>query len=475
MQLVSPILLLIMVGALGVYGMWAESWPALLCSGVIGAVAVCLVPRNALPAAALWIVVLLPIGYIGVPILVGRYLTPAVIIIAVWMFRLAVADRRATIRGGLIAAPFLMLLLASAAYTQNSNRTFAWTAAFIVCVVAPALLGQVCRDDVWRTLRPTLGGIGLFLGVLAVCDFFLHLNPWTEWYVYVRTWTSGFRTTTSLGHPLTTGLVASVALVACVFPSPRARQGPYWLCAVGALAAIVLSVSRTSVIAVGVSAVIGIFSARSGAATTQERGHRGRRLVLLVAGATFFGAVAFSPLLSRRNASEEAANSASYRSALVDSAQRLISEHPWFGFGPGTSNLVYEQSDSSDALENSALQLVVSIGVPASLLLLLGLGVIVGVAMRRSRAGAAAGIVAFLVSATGFNVIDSNPAFLTLLAPLIVCAVMPRPTFVDEAKSNATSDRTVPCPAGDERRLHVGPGNQRKVSARAPQSSAISR
>jgi O-antigen ligase len=434
-QLTAAILLLVVIGALGVYGLTMMSRPVLLGCAVIAAVAAAVLPRNALPAAALWLLILFPVGYMYVPVLLGRYITPAVLVIAIWMIRLALAQRmthllQTPIRGWLIALPLLMLLFASAVFSVRTDLTLAWLVVFIVCVVAPALLGQICLDDVWPTVRWSLAGIGLFLGVLAAADFLMHFNPWTQWYRSDLTASlremSVFRTRTSLGHPLTTAMVASVALAACVFPSGKTRQWPYLIGAVGALVALILSVSRTSLIAVGLSAAVGMLSGfpRIGKSMIRARRRRRRRLIAVLMTATFIAALAMSPLLSSRNASYEGSGSATYRSQIFDVAKGLIAEHPMLGFGPGTSGKVYESSLHL-GLENSALQLMVSIGLPAFLIVLVGFGVVVRVAMRRSRAGVAAAVVAFLISATGFNVVDSNPEFLALLAPLIACAVAP--------------------------------------------------
>jgi O-antigen ligase len=425
-QSVAAVLLLLGALVPGVYGVARLSLPALLAGAVIGAVALFLLPRNALPPLALWVLVLFPVAYMPeVPRIIGANLLPASLIIAIWMVRLALVERmtlllRAPIRGWLIAGPLLVLLFASAVFTVDIERTLTWTAVFVVCVVAPALLGQICLDDVWPAVRRTLAGIGLFLGVLAASDFFLHFNPWRLLYEVDRSWASAFRTSTSLGHPLTTALVAGVALAVCVFPTSETRQWPYWICAVGASVALILTVSRSNVFAVGLSAITGVLSARFRTGKTATRG----RLIPLLLAATIFAAVALSPLLSQRNASAEGRSSATYRSQLFDAAMGLVGEHPLLGFGPGTSGVLYEYS-SYDSLENSALQLMVSTGIPAFLFFLVGLGMVVIVAMRRSRAGVAAGIVAFWISAVGFNVIDSKPGFMVLIAPIIVCAVAP--------------------------------------------------
>lgn len=444
----SPAGALLLLGALlpGAYGVAMWSMPALLAGAVIGVVGLFLLPRNALPALALWVLVLFPIAYMPVPRMVGANLVPALLIIAIWVVRLASVQRmslllRSPIRGWVIAGPLLVCLFASAVFTVDLARSLAWIAVFVVCVLGPTLVGQSCVDDVWPTVRRTLAGIGLFLGVLAASDYFLHFNPWKLLYAEDRSWSSAFRTSTSLGHPLTTALVAGVALAICVFPSTQNRQWPYWVCAAGASVALILTVSRSNVFAVGLSAIVGILSAQSGRGRTATRG----RLVPLLMIATVFAAVALSPLLSQRNASAEGQSSASYRSQILDAAMSLIAEHPLLGFGPGTSGVVYEVS-SYDALENSALQLMVSTGLPASLLFFVGLGAVVVAAMRRSRPGVAAGIVAFSISAVGFNLIDSKPGFLVLIAPLIVCAVAPE----QERSTQRAAVRNTPGTTGND-------------------------
>lgn len=414
------------------YGISTTSTLTVFIGGLLGALAMLSVRRDIMPAIALWLLVLLPIGFMDVPGLIGDFFTPSVLVILIWLFRVAIAERmtlllRVPIHGLLIAIPFLAFLSASAIASERIDVTLVWLAVFVICVVLPALVGQVCFDDVWQAVRWSLAGIGLFLGILASVDFLFHFNPWAVLYQDQLIGSSVFRTRTSLGHPLTTAMVASVALAACAFPSSKGRQWPYWVCALGALIAVVLSVSRTSVIAVSASAIVGLLSAipRTGDLIKRVRG-RGGRLTAILMAAIFVSAVALSPLMRERNVATEGISSATYRSQVLDAALDLIAERPLLGFGPGTSTRIYE-SYTRAPLENSALQLAVSIGLPAFILCLVGMAVIITVAMRRGRAGPAAGIVAFMISAAGFNILDASPAFLALLAPLIICAIKPQP------------------------------------------------
>jgi O-antigen ligase len=415
---------------LALVGMLVSPLVAVFAFVAIGAVVLFLVPRDAVPAVALWLLVLVPVGYMDLPRTIGRYATPAVAIMAIWMIRVAFAQRtnlspRLATRGWLIVVPFFGLLLASTFFSEvDTARSLAWIAVLSICVVTPALLGQTSLDDAWPTVRWTFAGIGLFLGVLAIVEYFFHWNPWTALFrsVVNEQAFSFVRTKTSLGHPLITSTVASVALVVCVFSSGKGRQWPYWICAAGALIAVILSVSRGGAIAVAFAVIIGMISFLS--RTGQYGGRRRGRLISVLLAATFLASIAWSPLLSERIQTSGARRSADYRFTILENSVNIVADSPILGVGPGTSEVVYTGLYSW-GIESSALQLIVSIGIPAFLFFSLGIGVVVGVAMRRSRAAVAAGIVAFFVAITGFNAVNSNPALLALATPLIFCAVVP--------------------------------------------------
>ncbi|WP_418602686.1 O-antigen ligase family protein [Mycolicibacterium sp. SCSIO 43805] len=414
-----------------VLGFSSRSVPVTALGAFLGTLGLFVAPRKILPAISLWLLVLLPVGFMDIPGIIGDFFTPAVIAAAVWMLRLAAAEKfsylmRIPIRGWLIIVPFVALMLSSSITSERVDVTAVWVAVFIICVIAPAVLGQICLDNIWPIIRANLAAIGLFLGALAALDYLFHFNPWSSLYQVDLIGSSVFRTRTSVGHPLTTAMVASIALAACIFPSGRNRQWPYYVCGLAALLAVVLSVSRTSVIAVGASTLIGIL------ATGRPRMHSAHgllsgpasKITVLIIAIGFISAVSLSPLMQQRNAATEGISSATYRSQVIDTAMPLIAQRPLLGFGPGTSTRVYE-SYARAPLENSALQFAISTGLPASILLLAGLGIVVISALRRGRAGPAAGIVAFFISVAGFNILDASPAFLALMTPLIVCAVMP--------------------------------------------------
>lgn len=435
----ATVLLLLAVLALAMAGMWVSSIPVLGLSALMGSV---LLPRNALPSTALWMAILLPLNFTGVPKVAGAFFTPAVIVVAVWLVRVAIAERATTlrvVRGWSIVVPLVVLLGISALVnmggTQSSivipmegGRSFAWISVLLVCGVAPAMLGQTSRDDVWSPIQSTFAGIGVFLGSLALLEFVFNVNPWFslyEQYIQQTVW-SVFRAMTSMGHPLVTSTIASVALSVCLFPSGEVRRSWYWFGAGGALVALVLSVSRSGVYAIGLAGLVGILAARSKSKHVLSKDKVG----LLLLGAIPFGAVAFSPLLTQRSASSEGADSANYRFDMTEKALRLITERPWLGYGPGTSNWVYTETymglhSGVARLENSLLQGFVSTGIPAAVLMFAGVIFVVWLAVRRARPSVAAGITAFFVSIAGYNALEADTALLAIIAPLIFLAVMP--------------------------------------------------
>lgn len=423
---------------------------AVFAVAAIGLAGMFFVPSNALPAIALWLLVLVPVGYMDVPRMIGRYASPAVLIIAIWMIRVAFEGRSDSsptrkLRGWPIVLPlFGLLIVSTIASGVDPARSVAWIAVFSICVVAPAMVAQTSYDDAWRTVRPTFAGIGLFLGVLAAVEYFAHLNPWTGLFRadVLQQEFSFVRAKTSLGHPLITSAVASVALAVSVFPSHRGRQWPYWICAAGALVAVILSVSRGGAIALAFASAVGVLALFRGRA--QSGGRKRHRIVSVLLAAAFLVSIIWSPLLNERSQTSGARKSTEYRFEILWNTITIVSDSPLLGLGPGASDVVYIGMYGW-SIESSALQLLLSVGIPAFLLFLLGLVLVVRLAMRRSRAGVAAGIVAFFAAISGYNAINSNPAMLALVAPLIFCAVAhsrtSEPRLGQELMSSGASGR----------------------------------
>ena len=91
-------------------------WACKLASTVCAVILMFLVPRNALPAAALWLLVLLPVGYMHIPKVLGQYFAPSVArhrgfgCFDTFAHRMIPVASNAS-EGWLISGPFLFLFL----------------------------------------------------------------------------------------------------------------------------------------------------------------------------------------------------------------------------------------------------------------------------------------------------------------------------------------------------------------------------
>src|SRR5205085_9864191 len=95
-------------------------------------------------------------------------------------------------------------------------------------------------------------------------------------------------------------------------------------------------------------------------------------------------------------------------------------QYGFLGAGPGTSQMFLLRNGDGSRLENSVLQMGVSIGIPGvAIFALLVLAAAVS-AVRSHRYEALAGLIAYVTTAAGFNAWDSNPQTLGLFAMLLI-------------------------------------------------------
>ncbi|QHC59328.1 O-antigen ligase family protein [Rathayibacter sp. VKM Ac-2760] len=389
---------------------------------VIGAIVLFFMPRRLMPALALAVLVVLPVGYMDVPRLIGRYFSPAVIILLVWMVRLVLSKRDAAAEparaGTMLWIPVLGALAVSVALGLEPGLSVAWVVVALVCTVLPYLYGRTRSDDVWSSAQNAYLWVGVFIGALAVLDFVAGFNPWSSLFSYdvtEKVW-SVFRSRTSLGHPLVTSTVATVCAMIALFGSDKRR----WLriaALAGSGAAVILAVSRTGVLAIAIGLALGCLVLLFGASPS-KRTRRITAFFLMISALGFLGVITNSPLLDQRNESSGGVKSSDYREQSTDVALGMIEDNWLIGLGP--SNSAAEFSSVFDGpLENSVFQLLLSLGIPLAILALGAIVVIVLRVSKRGDAGVAAAIVAFAVSLSGFSAIDVNPALLAFLAPLM--------------------------------------------------------
>ena len=399
----------------------AGLYPTLAPASLVGIAAAALAtPRNYLPSLAIWVFVLIPIGYMDVSRAVGRYLTPAAIIVFVWQARIILAHPerlgRSTIASALSTLAITFALLSSAAGSYSIFTSVAWILTFFVCILMPLIGGAVSDDDVSTSLARTLATVGIFVGAVSALDFFFQMNPWSSLYkdqINLKTW-SVFRTRSSLGHPLVAGVLGSACLATCIF----ARDSlPRWLMlsgATGSIIATLLTVSRTAVLAVIAGLAVGLVSQiMFGSNRARVRAIGG-----ILISCILVGVLLFSPLLSERNNSSGGENSALYRVDGLHNAFQMFSERPILGFGPGTSADAYADLYSG-LLESSALQLLVSLGMIGSALVFLGFFLLLMAGLRRGAIWEVSALTAVSVGISGFSAIDSNPGILVIFSALL--------------------------------------------------------
>lgn len=397
--------------------------PVVVLSGLIAVAALFLVPRRVLPILAILALVLLPVGFMDLSRIIGRYYTPAVVIILVWVLRLIFAprDERARSRRtpvGLLWLPIAALIAASVLTSASIATSINWLSVVAITVLIPYLLGKRRAEDIWPQTQVVLVLVACFLGMLSASDYLFSFNPWTALFSYdvnERVW-SIFRTRTSLGHPLITAAVASVCVMVALFGKTGAR--PLRIAGLlGGGAALILAVSRTSVLAVAVGVSVGCLILIFGPQTS-DRSRRALGFLLFLAGVAFVLVVSNSPLLTERNESTGGTASAQYRELSSRVAYSLIAEHWALGTGPGTSSVQFSNAYDGP-LENSALQLMLSLGVPLTITVLASLSALMIRLALRGEAVLVALLLTFSVSLIGFSAIDVNPAILALISPAV--------------------------------------------------------
>lgn len=421
--------------------------PLLIIAVIASLLVLFALPRRVLPPLALLTLVLVPVGYMDLGRTIGRYFTPAVIIVLVWVLRLFFVKRKERVprqpsatAGGILWLPVVGMLVISTVASTSLITSLSWITVVAITTVIPYYLGRSRTEEVWRGSQIALVAIALFLGALAATDYFLGINPWTSLFSYdvnEKVW-SVFRTRTSLGHPLVTATVASACTMVALF----GQRIPRLLRIAGLLGggvALILAVSRTSVLAVAMGVAVGCLVLLFGPQAEKGESRRLPGFLLLIAGVAFLLVVTNSPLLAERNESTGGVASSMYRDESSAVAFSMIQAHFFIGTGPGTAPTQFSNVYDGP-LENSVLQLILSLGVPlASVALVAIAGLILRLALR-GEATLAATLLAFSVSLVGFSAIDVNTALLAFLSPLLYRAgqVLGR---VDRRSQIATAPR----------------------------------
>jgi hypothetical protein len=387
-----------------------------------------LLPLRWMPAIGLATFVLFPAPYLAsVPEIAGRYLSPAIVLVGCWGLRTLFTRSQVTDRGVKAVAALGGATAVWAAVrcwpSIEKNRSALWTAVLVVVVVL-APLAAARSANVMPLLMATWTGIVAAVGLLGVVEGVAKTNPLASHFetngeVIRQSW-SVYRIETTLGHPLLNGMFFATSAAMIAVYSLRRPSVLRLVAAALATLALVLTASRSGVIALVLGVAVGVlftFFAR----TTSP----GRKAAMAVSAGIVVLAVVQAPILKQRERSTEASSSAQYRQQVIETSRDEMRRFHYVGSGPGTSQTLLLRDGKNPSLESSVLQIGVSLGAPGVggfALLLVAASVL---ALRRGRPHVVAGLIAYVTTAAGFNAWDSDPQTLAILGLLLILAAHP--------------------------------------------------
>jgi O-antigen ligase len=380
-------------------------------------VAACL-PTWLLPSVSLWLFALLPVGYlIGVPNFVGRFYTPAVVVLLIWLVRIAVTRGRASfVRSLRWLVPVFAVLLVLSYIGLSPSRSVNWLVVVAIAIALPAALLPAIDERTSTTLLRSWFVLGIGLSLVAVIESLLQTNPLSAYYSFDQHWAL-YRVSTTLGHPLMNGTFFSVTACLAAFTMTRvsAPRGTAFICFVACALAAGLTGSRSGVYALVAGLAVGLL-----VTLVSGRTSIANKLLGIVLGVVALVVLPALPTIAGRAGSAEGAASSLYRDYVVRLAGRLFLERPIVGYGPGNSAIATAQSGAVLPLENSVLGTLVSGGViGTAALLVMVIIVVVGVA-RSGRADGIAAIAAYVVAGAAFPLWESNPAALVAVGLVVI-------------------------------------------------------
>ncbi|HWI31639.1 MAG TPA: O-antigen ligase family protein [Microbacterium sp.] len=421
------ITLLLVLGAIGVAAVTAvllrvidPSIGAALALPAIaaGAVAVFLVPVHWIPTITLGVLALFPTRLIPND---GPFnaLPPLAILLGIWVLRRVVLGQRPpgdvgdppeTARMGprfavyATAGLLAIWLVVSVVTTGGTETSLGWTMSFLAGALLPILVFDARAEA--RLLSTAFLVLGALVGAYTVLEMLLGGSPIygsisaalgvTQEFGF-----SVYRARAAFTHPLFAA--AFLCIPAAMGIGRWLTSGKRWalVCGLLSTAGVVATVSRGSIVAIGV--MVGFALLVSPVFIGWQNISRWLQLLAM----TVIGGIAvlnFGPLMERAE-SIESQLSAGVRERAVTVALDAAAYSGWLGTGPGTSGETGRLFDTI-IIENSMLQLLVSIGLPGLLLFVLLLGSLVWSAWSHNDLGVILALVAYSVAISGFNSLD---------------------------------------------------------------------
>ena len=389
-----------------------------------------LLPVHILPAVALVAFALIPSRLLPQDGPIGA-LSLTTMVIVIWALRRLLPIKEDT-RTATPPAPFrsatryfAVLFLAWTLFTlvrsTDLQASIGWMISFSAAVLLPLCIGASTREAYW--IRRTWLLLGAWLGAYALLEGLLRFNPiWGGFFTALgltdhQHW-SVYRADASFGHPLFAALFFAVACALAVGIWLQESSKPALAAAVFSGLGLVATVSRGALLSAAIA--IGFAYAVSLVLRGDKRWGKFALLAVLIVVAVA-GLFQFDAFTARNN-SLEAELSSYARDLGVSVSLQAADLTGWIGSGPGTSGITGRLFDDV-TIENSMLQLLISIGLPGLILFLLMIGSAIAHALSRRAVGAAAALVAYSVCIAGFNAIDALRPMHLLLGCLLILAL----------------------------------------------------
>ena len=390
------------------------------------------VPVHWLPAMALVLFVALPRALVPADGILNAVPVLSMIML-IWLVRRVLAATTAgPIPGGrsvtkiaiqVSAALFVLWSLFASATSTESSTAFAWLTSFTIGALIPILVADARLEArLVRTAWIVCGGV---MGAYAVVELALQRSPlygsiYSALGVPSAQHWSVYRAEASFYHPLYAG--AFLAVAATLGVGLWLRSGARWPLVFGGVSAVgvVATVSRGSIVATAVGIGVAVV-----AAIVIE----GRKVALRLVVVTALGVVAVVGLLNfgalnDRSGSAEAELSGGARDTGLAVSLKAAAASNWLGSGPGTSGISARRFDDG-VIENSALQLLISVGIPGLALISVLLAGLVINSLKSKDVASAAALVTYAVCITGFNAIDALRGMHLLIGLLVLLTLNP--------------------------------------------------
>ncbi len=394
--------------------------PALTVVGI----ALFLVPVSWLPSIAIAVLALFPTRFIPSD---GPFnaIPPLALVLGIWLFRrlivpagrsglpperpTALVARYAVYASALLLASWFVL---STLITGVQESSIGWVLAFTTSALLPLAVLDARREA--ALLRSTVLVVGAIAGAYVMVEMVLGFSPLYGAASGEQIF-SVYRARGAFSHPLFAA--AFLTIPAALGLGTWLTEGRRWPLVAAALstAGVMATVSRGPLAAVGAAVAFALLLSP----VFIGWDHLRRWVQLLLVAAV--GAVAvlnFGPLAERAD-SIESRISADVRDRAIDISFRAADLSGWIGTGPGTSGETSRLFDTI-IIENSLLQLLISVGIPGLLLFLVFVASLAWRATVTGELGGLLALAAYVIAISGFNTLDAVRSMHILVGVLVL-------------------------------------------------------